>query len=180
MTRYLINRKSNDDLVLRVNKGGVPTDVLKINGTTGLAAISQDPTALSDADATRMGLKEYRNGVPYFGGISMSVGGQFLNSTSLVSVIPRQDQSGSWWIKVQVIIQMASGTNGDFYITGCPGHATQNYPAIGGCISTASAARGYSGLGGVDLPIAVRFAVAVADYTVIGDFKLASKPTWAY
>ena len=139
-----------------------------------------NPTVMDDATATRLGLKEYTNGVPYAGGISLAVGGQFLNSTSLVSVFPRQDQSGSWWIKIQIIIAMASGTNGDFYITGCPGHATKSYPVSVVGISSASAARGYSGLGGVDITIPARFAVAVSDYAVIGDIKLASKPTWAY
>lgn len=184
MTRYISNSRRDEDLVLRVNKAGVPTDVLKINATTGLAAISQDPTALSNADATRMGLKAYAHGTTYNGGNAPTLNMNVATTSLVGEAIPYQMQDGTWRLRFNYTVHLSAGTagqpsglaglNGVVWVTTNPqaimieqNTNSSSYPVLSRCEGT-NTITCYFNTSGVDR------------YALSADVKLASKPTWAY
>jgi len=144
---------------------------------------AMDPTALSDAAATRMGLKVYSHGVTYTGSpnsptITLGAGGGSISSVALSSFIPYQLQSGAWRMKFTIVLNVnvfgranlpvivAGITYASTYQFGCGGttdtftFAVYTEPSTSQLQIVGSATAGF--------------------YSMSFDVLLASKPTWAY
>jgi len=164
-------------------EGALPVDVYIPHVSSGVAGIFPAlNTELDDATATRLGLKQYVHGTTYNGGnaptVTMFAGIGTLSSIPSSSFIPYQLQDGSWKIRMSVyaIFSSAVRTVTQFSINGMTFGATE---AGFGFISSTVALMIYTAVS--DSKIYCDHAsAATTQYAFSGDFKLASKPTWAY
>ena len=164
-------------------EGVLPVDVYIPPVSSGVAGIFPAlNTELDNVTATRLGLKQYVHGTTYNGGnaptVTLFAGGGTLSSISNSSFIPYQLQDGSWRIRISVyaIVSSAVRTVTTFSINGMTFGATE---AGFGFISTTVALQLYTTAS--DSKINCDHTSATnTQYAFSGDFKLASKPTWAY
>jgi hypothetical protein len=147
-------------------------------------AIASDPTLLSDAQATKMGLKVYAHGTTYNGGnaptITLTAGGGTLSSVTASDFIPYQMADGAWRIKFNIRVSLSStartliglSINGVSFPAVDQGVSANNAGAAAATYAVATASTSTLTFG---------FASSVTDAAIVsGDVKLASKPTWAY
>lgn len=146
----------------------------------------QNPTIMTDAVATRLGLKTYSHGVPAFAGISPNLsldgGGGTLTSVDLSEFIPYQTQAGNWRLRVNMVVTVSSASR-TFVAIGMVGIAT---PLVGrqsiaawADLGTAAAAYGRVNENN-NAFLAAHATATTTTYTISGDIKMAVKPTWAY
>lgn len=140
--------------------------------------VQETPTAMSDVLATKLGLKVYRGGSTYNGGVTIAgVGATFGGDNYF---IPYQVQDGSWRC---LMMLHGSGfgvvNNLGYTIVGISVTDTQAVP-MGSVIQT-----------GVADAILVFSRVAVSGFTMVtsgnmnqffgtADIALSAKPSWAY
>lgn len=176
--RYIENLTQDKDIVFQVNKAGVKTEAARIVGSTGLMKVSIDPTAMSNADATRLGLKEYVHGTTYNGGNAPTITGQagFAADSDCV-FIPYQMQSGDWRLKFNIRFGQTSSTTADITIAGVTFLKLMAVQvSANNSSATTYVGRTTSGTG----TIVLRSGVADTQFSVSGDVELSSKPNWAY
>ena len=149
--------------------------------------INLDPMVLSDAQATRMGLKQYLHGSTYNGGNAPTVSAA-INISSIGTVrrawfIPYQRQDGGWNLKFSITCNGMTTSSAVTHAIAIAGITTKaavlSYQAVAG---------GSDGLISYFLMVqnsnTVEWAGTGASTTtaiyVSGDVELESKPTWAY
>lgn len=156
-----------------------------LSGTLSAARLP-DPTTYSDAEATKVGLKQYLHGTVYNGGIAPTVTCSQASSTvSRAVFIPYQMQGGQWRIKYNVFINFTAASVTTVNITVNGMTIIEGNQACSGTFSgTSSIGRAYAnaGSGGSNSRIYmdVPSAVTASGINFSGDIELNSKPTWAY
>jgi hypothetical protein len=151
------------------------------------------PTDLSDADATKWGLKVYvgdksggANDIAYNNGIKATISKHAdipgtLDTVYVANFIPYQMQDGTWRIHINFNVALSATARSDcgLRFNGIVFGSTAN----GAGYYWTAPVRAYSG--GADNYIysqvnAAFGTPAQTEYVVSGDFPLASKPSWAY
>jgi len=143
------------------------------NVSTRLDA-QEAPTSMSDALATKLGLKTYYHGTTYNGGIAPTVSGI---TPGRASFVPYQVQDGGWRLRFNIEGSMSSSSTATATINGVVFHASYTQAVVtqgGGPVQGTASTNG----GGASIGAA--FSSAVTGVRLSGDVELASKPTWAY
>jgi len=146
------------------------------------------PFGGTDSDLTIRGLYPYAHGTTYNGGnaptITLSSGGGTLNTVNMSEFIPYQLKDLSWRMRFNMRLNLSATARGTviFAINGVTFFNTGgNGQAIIAAIYTGTSTMFYascgSNVGTIEL---VHASASVNEYTLSGDVKLASKPTWAY
>ncbi len=156
--------------------------------TPTVVSIATMPTSMTDAEATRLGLKTYSHGVTYTGSpnsptLTLSAGGGTLNSVSYSRFIPYQMQDGSWRLRVnfQVALSGQARTSATITIAGVNFSAAggDGQTLAGGITNSANNVLTYVPNNGTSFNFA--YASATSDgHWMSGDIALAAKPTWAF
>ena len=153
-----------------------------LSGTVGSARLPA-PSAYADAEATRMGLKQYLHGTTYNGGnaptVSYIAGGGTATINRCVFV-PYQMSDGIWRIKFNIDVSLSATTRTavTVQINGITA-ATATQAVVG--FLTGSSVPPRAILGSASNQISCDFASNIIDsIRLSGDVELASKPTWAY
>ena len=143
---------------------------------TILNTIASDPTSMSDAAATKLGLKVYSHGTTYNGGNAPTLSGSgFVAATS--SFIPYQMQNGSWRIKFNF---NGNGTSSTFHSIAIAGITFDQNQAIVGTAGTLGVTP-ISPMANIGTgQVAMGLTGARPDSFWSGDVSISSKPTWAY
>ena len=135
------------------------------------------PTSMTDAEATRLGLKVYSHGTTYTGSPnSPTVTGNAGFSHIGSSFIPYQVQSGSWRLRLNISYSQNSSSNADVLVAGILPLRDSALSAAHNAAETFLMARTIAGSN----QLVVRAGVATTTFCVSGDVELASKPTWAF
>lgn len=158
----------------------------------GLATATQSgllppTTSMGDDLATALGYKTYLHGTSYNGGnaptVTLSSGGGSLTSVIRASFTPYKKQDGSWWMKIEAVVDLSS-TSRTQVVLAVNGVTFKNLSSFNQPL--------YSWNGGSNVPnkaytginngnITCDHAAATAGvYGIAGDVELESKPTWAY
>lgn len=160
---------------LALNTLGYPV-VLASNGGSVLRDTTT-PATLDDATATRLGQKQYTNGVSYNGGNTITVTGTGYTLSKLFA-IPYQMQDGTWRCRGTV----------DGSVTGSPTALVLTISGItfssliiqAGSVRTDASAyaivRAPGGSGNLNIQTGAAMSTAQASF----DFALDTKPTWAF
>jgi hypothetical protein len=144
-----------------------------LSGTVGAARLPA-PSAYSDAEATRMGLKIYRAGVAYNGGNTITATGT--TGITYSSFIPYQMQDGTWRLKINITSNTSAATTTSVVfssisaISASQALSVGNYgTGFGGTLDNTGGLRlnGYA-------------PTSVTSWYMSADIELASKPAWAY
>ena len=147
------------------------------------------PTSLTDAEATRLGLKSYSHGTTYNGGIAPTVtlsgGGGSLSSVQLGQFIPRQMQDGSWRLEFNLAVTVSSLSRGAaiFAVNGVifKNVGGSQIISVSGSSLVASFNPQYIKVDGNANTIQIQHvAITTDNYTLSGSVPLESRPTWAY
>lgn len=136
------------------------------------------PTALTDSQATALGLKLYFHGTNYNGGNAPTVSGSgFSNLRSMF--IPYQMQDGTWRMRFNIRGGNTSLVTVSITINGVTFSA--QYNAIAVCqLTGATQALVQSFTDISNSTLVGQWSAAVNGAAWAGDVELASKPTWAY
>jgi hypothetical protein len=150
--------------------------------TPTVVSIATMPTSMTDAEATRMGLKTYSHGTTYTGSPnSPTVTGVNVTGINSSSFMPYQKQDGTWWLKFNVWFTSSAQHTVDFNVAGIlfTGQSVSTYSCNASLANTASTGRTSIN----DNLIYCRSystGFTGTSWTVSSDAPLASKPTWAY
>ena len=141
------------------------------------------PTSMTDAEATRLGLKVYNIGTTYNAiAITFTSAIAQTYTTTFSSLIPYQMQSGAWRLRFNITGTFSSSVtaNTDITIDLSGVNSGGGQPAI--AVAGASGSALYPTTYGVAAPLRFNFSLSTANtYAALsGDVALASKPTWAY
>jgi hypothetical protein len=147
-----------------------------------------DPTSLSDADATRLGLKAYFSTLSYNSGISptlsLTSGGGTLNSVGRAYFIPYQMQDGTWRLKFSAFVTLSSATRtlAVLAVNGVTSYNLTNYrqPISAWTAASLTVTSAHANANSSDILIVNHTSGTTSLYHFAGDIELASKPTWAY
>lgn len=142
------------------------------------------PADMTDAEATRLGLKQYLHGTTYNGGNAPTVAGT--GATILRGAfLPYQTQDGTWRLKFNFGFTLSSATRTN-YVATINGVAAKNITSYHQSVSVNSsggtALNAYQGwiLQNTGTLNVYHASFTTEGYTVSGDIELESKPTWAY
>ena len=141
------------------------------------------PTSMTDAEATRLGLKVYLHNVSYNSitpTISM-VAGSSLTSVTVGEFIPYLTQGGVWRLKFSaaMIVSSAARAVAAFAVVGVTTPAV--YQAIATTVlGGAVPCQGYTDNASSAFMVIVHASATTGNYICAGDIALAAKPTWAY
>ena len=138
------------------------------------------PTSMTDAEATRLGLKVYVHGGSYVSALAPTISVANLSAVNHAAFIPYQMQDGSWRLKFNISISLSVGTTslaatvaGVVFRTVTAGlQVCTGVGYSGTSISTASAV--------APATLNNNTASSSTGWGWAGDIELASKPTWAY
>jgi hypothetical protein len=141
------------------------------------------PTAYSNSDATRMGLKSYLHGTSYNGGLAPTATCPQAGFTVLRAMfVPYQMQDGGWRLKfnLQGDFTSASVQTITVSVNGILTSSayTQSISAIYGGNSTGL--KSYALINSNQLQTTTTASITANGVCLSGDIELASKPTWAY
>jgi hypothetical protein len=182
--RFIENPNQDKDIIMQVNDGGVKTQVFKAVGSTGLVAIPLAASAMSDVEATRLGLKQYLHGTTYNAGVAPTVSGTGSPTIVRAVFIPYQMQDGSWRMRLNIGLTISLASRSSYNVT-INGVTFKNiatfeqalWGSSGG--STNYVASSYASPNTNTLT-AVHATGNSGSYFWSGDLELESKPTWAY
>lgn len=155
-----------------------------LSGTVAAARLPA-PSAYSDAEATRMGLKQYLHGTAYNGGFSPNL--SLFSGSGTLSIIrglfiPYQMQDGTWRLRFNVNNTTSlSNTTITIAINGVTFKNISSYQqaisVMGGTTSPFTA----NGSVGANTNYMTCFSTSgQTEFRWSGDVELESKPTWAY
>lgn len=161
----------NPTLILPAGDG-TANQVLTTDGAGNLGWVDQSitVTSLSDAQATRMGLKEYLTGGTY-NSVTIGVSGMTITHGAL---FPYQIQDGTWRMRFNITGSHPADSYTSVGITGVAYSYNQAIHASNG-VGFATAITDSSG--------DVLFLEGTGFYTSVnisGDITLQAKPSWAY
>ena len=141
------------------------------------------PTSMTNAEATRLGLKSYSAGTAYNGGGTPTFSTTPAGFVLLFSqFMPYQMQDGKWRLRMSFSYNATSATNLDLFLnvglvsTHTSGYALYAAPTSG--IVPVMSEIGY--VSSVLSQIIARTASACNGANISGDFALDIKPTWAW
>ena len=141
------------------------------------------PTSMTDAEATRLGLKVYSHGVTYTGSpnsptITLTGGGGTLSSITYSHFLPYQIQDGTYRLRMsfRAFVSSTARTTASFAIAGVAFPALDQ-PLAG---NTAGAAPTTYVVAASSTVVVGHSSSTTDTYMISGDVALASKPTWAY
>lgn len=142
------------------------------------------PTALSDSQATALGLKSYSVGNTYNNAVTLTATGTGF-TTLLSAFIPYQMQDGSWRLKFLLRGNTAAGQGGSgeypITISGVSFSSVAIQGILADQFSAGNASTAYAYADSTTGIIAVRYnGVSSTSHSFSGDVALSSKPTWAY
>ena len=148
---------------------------VKINGTE---APSTDPTTLSDAAATSLGLKQYYHGTSYNGGNAPTVSSDAAATVSIIRgvFVPYQTQDGTWRMTCNINLSHGSDTTHTITVNGITLKNVSNYYQPLACVNNDGQAVGNPNTG----TWSVTYSANKTGSHFSGDVELDSKPTWAY
>lgn len=142
------------------------------------------PTSMTDAEATRLGLKVYVHGGSYVSGLAPTItltgGGGSLSSVQYSKFIPYQTQDGNWFLRFSLDVYLSSlartgmalTVNGVTAISG-------GFPSCTGWTNGAGATISRVFFSGSTLNMS--YGNATTDEHILsGDIPLNAKPSWAY
>lgn len=166
---------------------GVTSGLVPVNGLSAASITLIDSTDNYSGN-TKLGFMQYSHGTSYNGGIAptvtLSAGGGTLTTLYMGEFIPYQMASGAWRMKfnIDVLLSTATRTSATFAVNGITFFNNGgDGQAVAGWANSGSVPIGYavanSNLGTVSVGQA---SLSTGHYTVSGDVRLASKPTWAY
>jgi hypothetical protein len=149
-----------------------------LSGTVAAARLPA-PTAYSDADATRMGLKQYvgDGSTSYNGGNTITLSGSGVVVRRAVFV-PYQVQDGSWRLKFNFYVACTSTTNLTANVSGILAKNVSNYLQALSGFPGGNYGRAY--ISPNTNTITMTSDLATTSMGASGDIELESKPTWAY
>jgi len=136
-------------------------------------------TAMSNSEATRLGLKAYAHGTSYNNSIAPTI--TTVSSIDFSAFLPYQIQDGSWRMKFNIVANVTSNTRSDYTLTinGVTFYNGAGQVASGFAGGLAAGIRSVCNSNAST--ITSSHASATTDgYRISGDVALASKPTWAY
>ena len=138
------------------------------------------PTSMTDAEATRLGLKTYLHGGSYVSGLAPTVTGTIsATTTSRGAFVPYQMQDGAWRMKFNIKGTAAAVAFNNFTIAGILSVSVDQvvtmYQDDSGTTYTTQASIGAS-----SNTVSWRVDAATSSIILFGDIELALKPTWAY
>lgn len=147
-----------------------------------LLSLSRSPTLMSDAEATRLGLKVYKHGTTYNGGnaptITLTGGGGTLSSVVESRFVPMQAQNGNWYLSGGFSVILSSATRSQAILS-VNGIASIAAAAIAGS-SNVTVVECFVG-GALNTFVVNTAAVATTNYYfTFSMLPLTSKPTWAF
>ena len=153
-----------------------------LSGTVASARLPA-PSAYANADATRMGLKQYLHGTTYNGGIAPTVSYISGGGTATINrctFVPYQLQDGGWRVKFNIDVSLSATTRTAVAVQINGITAANATQAVVGFL-TGSVVPPRAVLGSASNQITCDFASNIIDsIRLSGDVELASKPTWAY
>ena len=143
------------------------------------------PTSMTDAEATRLGLKTYSHGTTYTGSpnsptIILFVGGGTLTSVQQGDFIPYQTQDGNWRLKFSVSVAVSSTARVEVVlrVAGVVSAAfVQTFAGSTNAQVAMTRLRNTASGGDINLE---HPSTIIDNYYASGDIKLTSKPSWAY
>jgi hypothetical protein len=143
----------------------------------------EDPTQLTDAEATIQGKKQYLHDGTYNGGNAPTVTPASGSVEGKAVFIPYQTQDGSWRMKFNLAIASTSNVSlftftVDGITSATPPYSWQSIS--GGSLASTSAARTYSRIGQNSNTFEIQLTGPTTAWIFHGDIALDSKPTWAY
>jgi len=151
--------------------------------TPTTVSIATMPTSMTDAEATRLGLKVYSHGVTYTGSpnsptVTLGAGGGSISSVVLSSFIPYQLQSGAWRMKFTIVltVNVLGRANLPVIVAGITYASTYQFGSAGTTDTVAFAT--YTEPSTSQLQIVG--SVTAGFYSMSFDVLLASKPSWAF
>jgi hypothetical protein len=152
-----------------------------LSGTVGAARLPA-PSAYADAEATRMGLKQYVHGTNYNSGISPTVTGT--NWTNVFATfIPYQLSDGTWRMKFNLNGTTSAATASlSLSVNGLLFKVLESQAVSVTQLDTTGGTK-WTVLGRTILntnQIQLVYNLAVFNHSASGEVELASKPTWAY
>ena len=141
------------------------------------------PTSMTDAEATRLGLKVYNIGTTYNSvAITFTSAIAQTYTTTFSSLIPYQTQGGTWRLKFNISGTFSSSViaNTDITIDMNGVFGAGGQPAI--VVAGATGSVLYPTAYGVTAPLRFNFSFTTANTAVnlSGDIALGAKPTWAF
>ena len=147
--------------------------VVVTNAVDGLMPASN--ASLSDATATRLGLKQYLHGTTYNGGNAPTVSGTVIRAV----FSPYQTQGGSWRLKFNICTNLTITSSPSITVNGVVFRNTTNYfQAVS--FSGANAAAGSIYVTPNSNIISGLTTADITSFSVSGDVELESKPSWCY
>lgn len=136
--------------------------------------------ALSDVQATRLGLKQYLHGTTYNGGIAPTVTSAQAGFTVNRAVfIPYQMQDGTWRLKWNIRVNITSATLSSLSMNLNGVVFTDAWACSGLWGANAVGVRAFVNAGSNTIAIESG-SVTTSAASHSGDVELTSKPTWAY
>lgn len=153
-----------------------------------LQPLRKMPTAMSDSEATALGLKVYAHGTAYNNSVQPTItrfsGNGTLSSVTASALMPYQTQDGSWRLKFNISVVLSSTSRAAFAIAiagvtfkNTASHFQSIIAGGGGPTNYLSYAYVEPGTGNMGLEHAT---ATLTGYRFSGDVELESKPTWAY
>lgn len=145
------------------------------------------PTSMTDAEATRLGLKQYLVNTAYAATPVVTVGTNVttLGAVSRGVLIPYQMQDGSWRLRVNIAVAVTAATSATSHRIALSGITTKNVAAFAQTILIDTASGGNYERSGCDEGSNTFLHITTGSSTptvfrISGDIELDSKPTWAY
>lgn len=147
---------------------------------------AMDATTLTDAQATRMGLKTYLHGTSYNNSIAPTVSSSGWTTTR-ASFLPYQVQDGTWRMKFNIngswAGQASNNVTNQISVNGVTVHATIKQAVYVNDQNTQlgrAASSSFTANTGNIQTLLSAIQSFNNEFTFAGDIELASKPTWAY
>jgi hypothetical protein len=156
--------------------------------TPTVVSIATMPTSMTDAEATRLGLKEYAHGGSYVSGlaptITLSGGGGTLGTVWAAKFIPYQKQDGGWRVRFNLSCSISSIARTLVDLT-VAGMTSKNISAFYQTFSSTSLTGAIPIIRTYIAPnsgiLHCEFSSATIDFILYsGDVELDLKPLWAY
>lgn len=163
---------------------------LHCDGTTWhrTSTYGQNPQSMTDAEATRVGVKPYSSGTTYNGGIAPTItndNGRTGASVVGSKLMPYQLQDGTWRLKgnVKLVFNAVSTSTESWSINGVTFWSSNaNHQAISAAFGAATVdlAQAYAEQNTDNLVFQLTAGVTITGHAFSFDVTLESKPTWAY
>ncbi len=143
------------------------------------------PTSMTDAEATRLGLKEYVHGTTYTGSPSAPTVSGSTWTSNICVFVPYQMQDGSWRCTLNISGTTSVGQGAASYTISIAGLVFKAGANSGQALASAQQESGIIYTNTVYCvpstgDLSIKYSANVTLHSFSGDVALASKPTWSY